>query len=96
MNKILVVDDDPHFRELVKVVLQTEGFAVQEAADGLDLCRRPRPREFWSLNILLWALLLFVVKKFLWARLPFGNRFISRVVHALFSNADSQLFYLGS
>lgn len=36
MNKILVVDDDPHFRELVKVVLETEGFAVLEAVDGLD------------------------------------------------------------
>lgn len=35
-------------------------------------------REFWSLNILIWALLLFVVKRFLWAKLPFGNRFISR------------------
>ncbi len=36
MNKILVVDDDPHFRELVKVVLETEGYAVHEAVDGLD------------------------------------------------------------
>jgi two-component system, OmpR family, response regulator len=36
LNKILVVDDDPHFRELVRVVLQSEGFSVHEAADGLD------------------------------------------------------------
>jgi two-component system, OmpR family, phosphate regulon sensor histidine kinase PhoR len=35
-------------------------------------------RDFWIFNVLLWALLLFLVKKFLWARLPFGNRFISR------------------
>lgn len=35
-------------------------------------------REFWSFNILLLVLLLFLVKKFLWAKLPFGNRFISR------------------
>ncbi|WP_055106814.1 sensor histidine kinase [Paenibacillus ihumii] len=35
-------------------------------------------RDFWIFNILLWALFLFLVKKFLWARLPFGNRFISR------------------
>lgn len=35
-------------------------------------------REFWSFNLLLWTFLLFLVKKFLWARLPFGNRFISR------------------
>lgn len=35
-------------------------------------------RDFWIFNMLLWALLLFLVKKFLWAKLPFGNRFISR------------------
>lgn len=35
-------------------------------------------RDFWIFNILLWVLLLFFVKKYLWARLPFGNRFISR------------------
>lgn len=42
MNKILVVDDDPHFRELVKVVLETEGFAVHEAVDGLDALSKLR------------------------------------------------------
>jgi len=35
-------------------------------------------RDFWIFNILLWALLLFLVKKYLWAKLPFGNRFFSR------------------
>jgi two-component system, OmpR family, response regulator len=36
MSKILVVDDDAHIRELVKVFLKREGFEVYEAADGLD------------------------------------------------------------
>ena len=36
MNKILVVDDDSHIRELVRVFLQQDGFAVAEAADGLE------------------------------------------------------------
>jgi len=36
VNKILVVDDDPHFRSLVKVVLGKEEFTVYEADDGLD------------------------------------------------------------
>lgn len=36
MSKILVVDDDPHIRELVRVFLQNEGFDVHEAADGLE------------------------------------------------------------
>lgn len=35
-------------------------------------------RDFWIFNILLCVLLLFLVKKFLWAKLPFGNRFITR------------------
>jgi DNA-binding response OmpR family regulator len=34
MSKILVVDDDPHIRELVRRFLQNDGFDVEEAADG--------------------------------------------------------------
>jgi len=40
MNKILVVDDDPHIRELVKVFLRNEGFEVIEASDGLEALAR--------------------------------------------------------
>lgn len=36
MSTILVVDDDPHLRELVSVFLHQEGFAVIEAIDGMD------------------------------------------------------------
>jgi two-component system OmpR family response regulator len=36
MTKILVVDDDPHIRELVKVFLLQEGFEVLEAFHGAD------------------------------------------------------------
>jgi DNA-binding response OmpR family regulator len=36
MNKILVVDDDPHIRELLDVILQEEGFAVYSAVDGRE------------------------------------------------------------
>jgi DNA-binding response OmpR family regulator len=39
MTKILVVDDDAHLRELVKVFLQGEGFSVLEAADGVEALR---------------------------------------------------------
>ena len=35
MSNILIVDDDPHIRELVRVFLQNEGFGVAEAADGI-------------------------------------------------------------
>jgi len=40
MSKILVVDDDPHIRELVRVFLRNEGFDVYEAADGLEALAR--------------------------------------------------------
>src|SRR5262245_13330758 len=36
MNNILVVDDDPNIRELVRVFLRDEGFEVYEAADGVE------------------------------------------------------------
>lgn len=43
---VLVVDDDPAIRELLKDLLGTEGYAVLEASDGaqaLDQVRRFRP-----------------------------------------------------
>ncbi|NGM82239.1 response regulator transcription factor [Paenibacillus sp. 7124] len=36
MAKILVVDDDPHIRELVAVFLKAEGIEVYEASDGKE------------------------------------------------------------
>ncbi|HVN15453.1 MAG TPA: response regulator transcription factor, partial [Anaerolineales bacterium] len=36
MSKILVVDDDAHIRELVRVFLKSDGFEVIEAADGVE------------------------------------------------------------
>ena len=40
MSKILIVDDDPHIRELVRVFLRNEGFEVIEAADGREALSR--------------------------------------------------------
>ncbi|CAH1200723.1 Heme response regulator HssR [Paenibacillus plantiphilus] len=39
MTRILVVDDDPHIRELVGHFMRQEGLDVLEAADGLDALR---------------------------------------------------------
>lgn len=36
MTNILIVDDDPNIRELVRVFLRDAGFDVSEAADGLE------------------------------------------------------------
>lgn len=34
MAKILIVDDDPHIRELIRVILSKEGLSIIEASDG--------------------------------------------------------------
>jgi type IV pilus assembly protein PilB len=39
-NRILVADDDPQMRRLIRNVLQREGFEVVEAVDGLDALDR--------------------------------------------------------
>ena len=36
MSTILIVDDDPHLRELSRVFLQHEGFDIYEASDGVE------------------------------------------------------------
>lgn len=36
MSKILVVDDDPNIRELVRLFLRDEGFQIFEASDGVE------------------------------------------------------------
>lgn len=36
MNRILIVDDDPNIRELVRKILQNGGFEAVEASDGRD------------------------------------------------------------
>lgn len=40
MSKILIVDDDAHIRELVRVFLRNDGFEVIEAVDGMDALSR--------------------------------------------------------
>jgi two-component system, OmpR family, response regulator len=40
MSKILIVDDDSHIRELIRVFLRNDGFEVIEAVDGLDALSR--------------------------------------------------------
>jgi two-component system alkaline phosphatase synthesis response regulator PhoP len=45
-KRILIVDDEPDIRELVRYNLEREGFAVLEAEDGehaLDMVRKERP-----------------------------------------------------
>ena len=36
MSKILIVDDDPHIRQLAAVFLKDEGYDIVQASDGLE------------------------------------------------------------
>ncbi len=40
MSRILVVDDDPHIREVVQFALDREGFSTVEAKDGAEALER--------------------------------------------------------
>ena len=47
MRQVLIVDDDQEVRELVRAILEEEGYRVTEAADegtALDLLRRSQER----------------------------------------------------
>lgn len=56
MKRILVVDDDPHLRDVVVYTLQREGFVVVSAADGqvaLDRFEQDGPFDLVVLDILM-------------------------------------------
>lgn len=42
MPRILVVDDEPLMRDILRCMLQTEGYEVEEAEDGLEGIQRYR------------------------------------------------------
>jgi DNA-binding response OmpR family regulator len=53
--RVLVADDEPHIREVVRAYLEREGYEVLEAADGntaLDLARSAAP-ELLVLDVML-------------------------------------------
>jgi len=55
MAKIMIVDDDPYIRELVRVFLQREGFDIVEAADGQEALAmlEHTPAELVILDIMM-------------------------------------------
>jgi CheY-like chemotaxis protein len=46
MNRVLLVDDNLDMRQMLKVALESEGFAVQEAANGREALEWQRRRPF--------------------------------------------------
>jgi DNA-binding response OmpR family regulator len=55
MRHVLVVDDEPHIRTVLRGYLEAEGFAVAEAADGEAALRevRQRPPDLVLLDVML-------------------------------------------
>lgn len=50
-TKILIVDDNPEIREIVRILLESEGYEIYEAGDGTlawrSLPRSPSTLSFW-------------------------------------------------
>jgi DNA-binding response OmpR family regulator len=55
MRQVLVVDDEPHIRTVLRGYLEAEGFAVSEAADGESAVRQVRqhPPDLVLLDVML-------------------------------------------
>ena len=52
MAKILIVDDEPRIRELIRENLQYSGYTCEEAGDGSADCRcSPAAATIWSSSI---------------------------------------------
>ena len=55
MPRVLVVDDEPEIRRLVRRVLEAEGLEVEEAPDGqeaVEACRR-QPPDLMILDLIM-------------------------------------------
>jgi two-component system OmpR family response regulator len=54
-NRILLVDDDPHLREMLGYALRREGYEVTEAADGAEALRAfaQQPADLVVLDIMM-------------------------------------------
>lgn len=51
---ILIADDDPDIREVVKILLESEGFRVVEAVDGDDAVRQISPEiDLYILDVMM-------------------------------------------
>ncbi|WP_435921085.1 response regulator transcription factor [Paenibacillus sp. DYY-L-2] len=55
MAKVLIVDDDPHIRELVRVFLEEAGMETMEAEDGVDALEilEHKPADLVILDIMM-------------------------------------------
>ena len=45
-SRILIVDDNPEIREIIHVLLEGEGFLIEEAADGETALQLTMEKDF--------------------------------------------------
>lgn len=46
MTRLLIVDDEPDIRELIRRYAELEGYEITEAADGMEALNLCRERDF--------------------------------------------------
>lgn len=51
--KILIVDDNPEIREVVNVLLSSEGYELEEASDGLEALQKIQHKDLIILDIMM-------------------------------------------
>ncbi len=52
---VIVIDDDPDFREALELILSASGFLMKEAGsceEGLELCRKSKP-DFIMVDLMM-------------------------------------------
>lgn len=54
VKTIMIADDDPDIREVVRILLESEGFRVVEASDGDDAVRKISPKiDLYILDVMM-------------------------------------------
>jgi CheY-like chemotaxis protein len=55
MDHILIIDDEPQIRSMIRLILEREGYSVAEATDGLDGMRllREKPADLVITDLIM-------------------------------------------
>lgn len=55
MERILIIDDEPQIRSMIRLILEREGYEVMEASDGIDGIRvfREKPADLVITDLIM-------------------------------------------
>jgi len=55
MESILIIDDEPQIRSMIRLILEREGYAVMEASDGIEGLRlfREKPADLVITDLIM-------------------------------------------